>query len=50
MYFIEAQLIYSVVLVPGVQQNDLVIHIHFYLRSFPFWFIGGLDLVSCAIR
>ena len=42
-FLIEVQLIYSVVLVAAVQQNDSVIHTYIYpfSYSFPLWFITG---------
>ena len=48
-YFIEVQLIYSVVLISGVQQSNSVIHTHTHTHththcfsySFPLWFISA---------
>ena len=45
MHFVELQLIYNVVLVSDIQQNDSVIYIYVYTYiypfsySFPLWFI-----------
>ena len=40
-FFIEVQLICSVVFISSVQQNDLVIYMYtFFLFSFPLWFIA----------
>ena len=42
MYFIERELIHSVMLISAVQQGDSVIHICMYIHSFsdsfPLWF------------
>lgn len=53
VYFLEVQLIYNVVLVSGIQQNDLVIHTYFYIlfHSFSIMvYCRVLNIVSCAIQ
>ena len=42
--FIEAELIYNIVLISAVQQSDSVTHIYSFLYSFPLWFITGYQL------
>ena len=37
--FIEAQLIYNVVFISGVQQSDSIIHTHKFFSFFPLWVI-----------
>ena len=39
--FIEVSVIYSVVLISTVQQNESVIHVYTLLYSFPLWFVIG---------
>ena len=52
----SSDLIYNVVLVSGIQQNDSVIHIYMYIYIFFFRFfsiIGYykiLNIVPCAIQ
>ena len=54
IFLIEVQLIYSVVLVSGVQQSDSVIHMYTNLFFFRFFSIIGyykiLDIVPCATQ
>ena len=54
MYFIEVQLIYNVVLISAVQQNDSVTHIHVYAYIYIFLSIMVyyriLNIVPCAIQ
>ena len=58
IYLIDIQLVYSVVLVPGVQQSDSVLHICVYIYRYIFFFrllsiIGYykiLNIVPCAIQ
>ena len=40
-FFIEVELIYNAVLVPGLEQSDSVMHLYAYTfsHSFPLWFI-----------
>ena len=37
-FFFEVQLIYNVVLVPGVQQSDSVLYIYIYIHTFSDFF------------
>ena len=48
---IGVQLIYNVVLVSGVQESELVVHIHIFTlfkTFFPIWVMTGLSAVRCA--
>ena len=53
-FLIGVELIYNVVLVSGVQQNDSVIHMYTYLFFFRFFSIIGyykiLNVVPCALQ
>ena len=50
IYFTEAELAYSVVLVSGIQQSDSVTHTHththiyIFSNSLPLWFITGYGI------